>query len=90
MEEPEEFNLLLPIAFGFVIILVFAVVALIFWLLQRSSIIQITEKYYLLSVMKDAVLSLLGVFGFLAILSVILFVFQVIYSFFSNSIKNIL
>ena len=90
MQEPEEFNLLLSLAFGFIIFLFFAVVSLIFWLLQRLSIIQITEKYYLLSVMKDAVLSLAGVFVFLAILSIALFIFQIIYSFFSNLVRSIL
>lgn len=90
MEEPGEFNLLLPLAFGFIIFLFFAVGTFIFWLLRRSSIIRLTEKYHLLSAAKNVALSLLGVFGFLLILPIILFVFQVIYSLLTYLVKIIL
>jgi hypothetical protein len=88
MQEPGEFNLVLPLLFGLTIFLFLLIVGLILGLLQRSQVIQITNKYYLLYVLRDAFLSLLGVLGLLAILSFALFILQIIYSFLSTLMKN--
>lgn len=82
----DEINLFLPLAFGLIVFFFLAVGSLIYWLLSRFKVIEISDKYYLLGVLKDAVLSILGIFAILAIIGGVVFVLNITINFFKSSL----
>lgn len=82
----DEINLLLPLVFGLIVFFFLAIAGLICWLLLYFKVIEISDKYYFLGVLKDASISLLGVFAISAIIGGVVFILNIIISFFKNNL----
>ncbi len=77
-------NLLLPLAFGLVLISLLLFGILIYWFLIRFKVIELPDKYFPFRILKGAFFSFIGVFAFVAIITVITFVLNIIIGFFKK------
>lgn len=80
----DEINIFLPLAFGLVVLLFASLFGLIFWILNKTKVIQISKKSHLFSVLRAAILSVIGVFIVSGVIGVFIFVIQVVKNFFAK------
>ncbi len=78
----DEINILLPLAFGLVVLFFALLFGLLFWILKKNKVIKITNKSHLFDVLRAAILSIVGVFVIWGIIGFATFVIQVIKNFF--------
>lgn len=78
----DEINILLPLAFGVIILIPALAVGLIFLILSKTKTIETKNKKNLISVLKAVVLSLAGVVLIFASIQIVVFIIEVIKNFF--------
>lgn len=74
----DEINLLLPLFFGFFVILIGAVVTTIVWILHKTKVINFSQNSNLRNVLKATILSIIGVVVGYTIISLSISVFHIV------------
>lgn len=77
----DEINILLPLAFGVVILFFALLFGLIFWILNKTKVIQISSESHLFNVLRAVISSIIGVFVVSGIIGISIFVFQIVKNF---------
>ena len=80
----EEINILLPLMFILTVSFFISVIGGIFWFLNKKEIVKLSKENQLFSVLRAAVLSILGVFVLSAIAGIAVFAVQLIKTFISK------
>ena len=80
----DEINLLLPLAFGFIVLFFGAIFGLLIWLLNRTKVINLSKDSHLFGVLRAAILSIIGVFVLSGVISAAVFVVGLIKSYFTK------
>jgi uncharacterized membrane protein YedE/YeeE len=79
----KEVNIVLPLMFGLLIFSFVIFAAVVFWLLKRFNLIELTRDNNTLSVLKDALFSIIGVIIVSAIIGICLLIIEIIKHFFA-------
>jgi hypothetical protein len=82
--DPGEFNLLLPLFLGLIVFIPIAFAAIIYWLLIRFKVIEFSNKNFPFKIVKGVALSFGGVFAFLIIFNIVIFVIEALIRFFKK------
>ena len=80
----DEINILLPLAFGIVVLFFALFAGLIFWILNKTKVIQISNKSHLFGVFRAAILSVIGVFVISGVIGIATFFIQIIKNLFTK------
>lgn len=80
----DEINLFLPLFFGLIVFFILAIGGLIYWLFWRFKVIEFSDNFYIIRVLKDAFLSFVGVFVLVAIVSFVVSILNFVISFFKK------
>jgi hypothetical protein len=80
--DPGEIILLLPLAFGFILFLFLLFGGLVYWFLVRFKVIEFSDKYFPLKIVKGVFLSFAGVFALFIIINLFGFVVESVIGFF--------
>ena len=86
MENPADYevNFFLPAVFGLLVIIFFSAAGFLFRLLRKTGVIGFINRHYALTLVKDIFLSFCGVLFFSVILSLLIFVIEIIVTLFSK------
>ncbi len=80
----DEINLFLPLAFGLVIVFFAAMFGIVIWILNKTEVINLAKESHLFSVLRAAVLSVIGVFVISFVGGIAILISQIIKSFFTK------